>query len=69
MQRSLELSRDAIRVYDGDMETDLAIHEIVLSCAEFVEAWTAHERESARSALAARRLEACGDWPVMARYR
>ena len=36
--------------------------DIVLSCAEFVEAWAAHERELARLALAARRLEACGDW-------
>ena len=39
-----------------------ALDEIVLSPAEFIDAWAAHERESARLALAARRLEACGDW-------
>ncbi len=38
------------------------LDEIVLSPAEFIDAWAAHERESARLALAARRLEACGDW-------
>ena len=35
---------------------------IVVSAVEFVDAWAAHEREAARLALAARRLEACGDW-------
>ena len=39
-----------------------ALDEIILSPAEFIDAWAAHERESARLALAARRLEACGDW-------
>ena len=39
-----------------------ALDDIVLSPAEFIDAWAAHERESARLALAARRLEACGDW-------
>ncbi|HEX2785480.1 MAG TPA: HNH endonuclease signature motif containing protein, partial [Ilumatobacteraceae bacterium] len=36
--------------------------DIVLSADEFVEAWAAHERNAARLALAARRLEVCGDW-------
>ena len=35
---------------------------IVVSAVEFVDAWAAHERDAARLALAARRLEACGDW-------
>ena len=39
-----------------------ALDEIVLSTAEFIDAWAAHERESARLALAARRLEVCGEW-------
>jgi hypothetical protein len=38
------------------------LDEIILSPAEFIDAWAAHERESARLSLAARRLEACGDW-------
>ena len=41
-----------------------ALDEIILSPAEFIDAWAAHERESARLALAARRLEACGEWAV-----
>ena len=39
-----------------------ALDEIILSPAEFIDAWAAHEREAARLALAARRLEACGEW-------
>jgi hypothetical protein len=35
---------------------------IVLSATEFIEAWADHERDAARLALAARRLEMCGDW-------
>jgi hypothetical protein len=38
------------------------LDEIVLSTAEFVDAWAAHEQQAARLSLAARRLEACGDW-------
>ena len=38
------------------------LDEIVLTGAEFVDAWAAHERDAARLALAARRLEVCGDW-------
>ena len=38
------------------------LDDIIVSSAEFVDAWAAHERESARLALAARRLEVCGDW-------
>jgi hypothetical protein len=38
------------------------LDEIVLTGAEFVNAWAAHERDAARLALAARRLEVCGDW-------
>ena len=38
------------------------LDEIVLTAAEFIDAWSAHERDAARLALAARRLEACGDW-------
>jgi hypothetical protein len=41
-----------------------ALDEIVLSPVEFIDVWAAHERESARLALAVRRLEACGDWAV-----
>jgi hypothetical protein len=40
------------------------VDEIILSPAEFIDAWGAHERESARLALAVRRLEACGEWAV-----
>ena len=36
------------------------VDEIVLSPGEFIDAWAAHEREAARLALAARRLEVCG---------
>ncbi len=47
----------------GAMGTGAAVvDEIVLSAAEFVEAWAVHERQSARLALAARRLEVCGVW-------
>ena len=38
------------------------LDEIVLSDAEFIDAWAAHERDAARLALAAQRLQACGDW-------
>ena len=38
------------------------IDDIVLSPAEFIDAWAAHERDAARLALAARRLEVCGQW-------
>ena len=38
------------------------LDEIVLSGAEFIDAWAAHERDAARLALAAQRLQACGDW-------
>ena len=38
------------------------LDDIVVSPGEFVDAWAAHERESARLALAARRLDACGSW-------
>ena len=36
--------------------------EIVLSPAEFVDAWAVHERDSARLALAASRLDSRGEW-------
>ena len=39
-----------------------ALDDIVLSAGEFIDAWAAHERDAARLALAARRLEVCGDW-------
>ena len=39
-----------------------ALDDIVLSADEFVEQWAAHERNGARLALAARRLEVVGDW-------
>jgi Domain of unknown function (DUF222) len=39
-----------------------AINDIVLTPTELIDAWAAHERESARLALAARRLEMCGEW-------
>ena len=42
---------------DGSM-----LDDIVLTGAEFIDAWADHERDAARLALAARRLEACGDW-------
>src|SRR5881409_1104075 len=32
------------------------------SADDFVDAWSAHERETARLAIAARRLELAGDW-------
>jgi len=38
--------------------------DVVLCVAEFVEAWAEHEREAARLALAARRLEQSGEWAV-----
>ncbi len=38
------------------------IDDIVLCPAEFIDAWAAHERDAARLALAARRLEVCGSW-------
>jgi predicted secreted protein len=34
------------------------------TAAEFVDAWAAHERESARLAVAVRRLETAGEWAV-----
>ncbi len=39
-----------------------AFDDTILSTAEFIDAWSAHEREAARLALAARRLEVCGEW-------
>jgi len=36
--------------------------DVVLSVAEFVEAWTEHERQAARLALAARCIEQSGEW-------
>lgn len=36
--------------------------EIILSPGEFIDAWAAHERDAARLALAARRLEMSGRW-------
>ncbi len=60
---AFEVDTPTEHLYDHCMETIAAMtDDIVLSCAEFVEAWAAHERELARLALAARRLEACGDW-------
>jgi Domain of unknown function (DUF222) len=48
-----------------EMGTDeRPIDNIVLSGAEFIAAWAAHEREAARLSLVARRLEACGDWAL-----
>ena len=40
------------------------LDEIVLTGAEFIDEWAAHERDAARLALAARRLETCGDWAL-----
>ena len=40
------------------------LDDIVLTGAEFIDEWAAHERDSARLALAARRLETCGDWAL-----
>ena len=41
-----------------------ALDEMILSPGEFIDAWAAHERDAARLALAARRLEGCGEWAV-----
>jgi hypothetical protein len=50
-------------LYDSGMGcAGSAGDDIVLSAAEFVDAWAAHERNAARLALAARRLEVCGEW-------
>ena len=50
-------------MYDLVMETAAsATDESVLSAADFVEAWAAHERDGAHLALAARRLELTGEW-------
>jgi hypothetical protein len=38
------------------------LDDIVLTGADFIDAWAAHERDAARLALAARRLEASGEW-------
>ena len=38
------------------------LDDIVVSPVEFIDAWAAHEREAARLALAASRLEVCGTW-------
>jgi hypothetical protein len=47
----------------ADMGSDGSVlDDIILTGAEFIDAWTAHERHAARLALAARRLEASGDW-------
>ena len=40
------------------------LDDIVVTGTEFIDAWSAHERDAARLALAARRLEACGDWAL-----
>lgn len=49
--------------YDSEMGTGGgALDDIVLTPAEFIDAWAAHERDHARLTLAARRLEVCGDW-------
>ena len=40
------------------------VDEIVLSPAEFIDAWAAHERNAARLGLAASRLDGCGSWAV-----
>jgi hypothetical protein len=51
------------QVYDCEMTAvGGVLDDIVLTSAELVEAWAAHEREAARLALATRRLEVCGDW-------
>ncbi len=50
-------------LYDSDMGSGgCALDDIVLSPPEFVDAWVAHEREAARLAVAASRLDACGSW-------
>jgi Domain of unknown function (DUF222) len=47
----------------ADMGSDGSVlDDIVLTGAEFIDAWAAHERHAARLALAGRRLEASGDW-------
>ena len=45
------------------MGSDLSVLDnIVLSPAELIDAWAAHERNAARLALATRRVEASGEW-------
>ncbi len=50
-------------MYDSGMATvaDLVDNSVV-GAADFVAAWAAHERDAARLALAARRLERSGEW-------
>ena len=43
---------------------ECALDDVVLSATEFVDAWAAHEREGARLAVAAGRLDAGGSWAV-----
>ena len=59
----LRVDRGIEHQYDIEMGTvGGPLDDIVLSATEFVDAWAAHEREGARLALAARRLEVCGNW-------
>jgi hypothetical protein len=60
---ALRVERLFEHVYDYLVESPGgAINDIVLTAAELIDAWATFEREAARLALAARRLETCGDW-------